>query len=777
MLSFKRTLSLILALCVLLCCFPAATLAESWQAEHPGGTITSDGFITTEDCAQFTRAMDAATFGNARSHFLTTYYLSGEYLDKLLSVGSYSEQCAVVSMLESFWGGSCFGIASTMALNRMSYTDTIAPAYMLDIQSFDPGADNYAELPIPRTSPSVLDMINYYQIGQRISTAVTPNTISVGKIEGDAGKIIFERDKLRDFVSAAKADIDADKPFLFSISSSAGGHALLCVDYYEYDENGVDSIIFKLYDENCAYPGYTPLRWYSWIKLQKAGGDDYLPAAAEKDENGNERIIYHKFDGTEDSLSIIRHRDIAKINETLSIHNPQRKSVTATNALLTCKDINNTYARYAIKPVKTLTGGIFGAATHVDQYGVFRVPGDGRLPFPANYTNTNRYFPYMNNGELLYHSAGAPTPAFTPLDVQLSLKESCEGATFAAYDVVSASDMDIRMSKMQDADNGQYAEVAGRDLRLARFEPDGALRYLKGPEGGQATDVALYFGAQSANGALDMFRLNMARFGYLKIYGAADPVSSDAYANSVVLHSDGFPFQNPSDLEEIAMGFTFYKGSLISDTIKGGTDTDADTWIKIKSEIVNNKVQVSVWTDSEPTPANGILLQDGTYGAAFDKAPDYTTILHERPTGNANASSTMGGAIDTSKHYGLLDAADGLTYQSGSFRFRVDAPFHAYVSTSVDGVMVEREFVKVEEGSTIVTIDERFMQTLKDGEHKLRVQFTDGAYQGTFTKGATLAAQTVVAVPATGGAASTPIVILAAAAALLIAVVIIKRRK
>ncbi|MDD4075363.1 MAG: hypothetical protein PHC80_04660, partial [Eubacteriales bacterium] len=604
MLSTKRFLSILLALLLLFCAAPFSARAKSYQDAHPGTSVDSDGFLSSLECEQFTLSTDRNSYANSRWHLGQRYYLSAPYLNKLLYIGNYAEQCGAIRYTETASEGSCFGMAATMALNRMTKTGKIPEALRLYIDEFYEDAENYIDLPIPANVEIVRDLINYYQVAQYIDV-VWDNTISAERSASG-----FDRRELADVVNAVKEDIDADRPCIFSIRSMYSGHAIQCVDYYEYSDAGGSYILLKLYDGNRGGEGDTPTDWFSWIWLERLSDDAYAPV----EQDAGEQIFYHQFDGDSYPLNAIRYRDVVEMNKTLNIHNPKKKTFTATNAFLTIRDINNSFSQYAIKPVKSFTGSdLFGGAAYASHYGVFATFENQQLPQPVDATNVSLLFPYMNEDELQYEAMGY-TPLFTPTDVRVSLLPSGAEGTFTAFDVVcSSGKMNVSMSKTADASGaGQYADVAGDALRLARFQPDGTLRYLKAAEGQEATDVSLYFGAKDMSGTLDMLKLNMDRLGFLKLYSGAD---SPAYDGSVVLHADSLTS---------AMDFTFYKGVSISDTIPFRAATANETWIKIKAQPAGDKVNVTVWTDSDPA-SDGVPLPDGTNGAPVSKPPVFTT--------------------------------------------------------------------------------------------------------------------------------------------------------
>ncbi|MDD4075916.1 MAG: LPXTG cell wall anchor domain-containing protein, partial [Eubacteriales bacterium] len=211
----------------------------------------------------------------------------------------------------------------------------------------------------------------------------------------------------------------------------------------------------------------------------------------------------------------------------------------------------------------------------------------------------------------------------------------------------------------------------------------------------------------------------------------------------------------------------------ISDTIPFRAATANETWIKIKAQPAGDKVNVTVWTDSDPA-SGGVPLPDGTNGAPFSKPPVFTTVLHER-AGNPSGIFDPD-AYNNQTRYSLKDGAETLPYGGGDLLIKTNGASERVVSVSIDGVMVERGFVTIGTDGSI-TIAEAFLQTLSDGTHRLRVQYTNGYLETTLVKNARIALQPVAAIPATGGSASAPIALLAAAVALFLAVLILKRRK
>ncbi len=122
---------------------------------------------------------------------------------------------------------------------------------------------------------------------------------------------------------------------------------------------------------------------------------------------------------------------------------------------------------------------------------------------------------------------------------------------------------------------------------------------------------------------------------------------------------------------------------------------------------------------------------------------------------SSGGSSISGGGADTGNQY----AGSFAMGASGALVLTVQAPCEKCVSVMVDGVRLKEntDYSKAC-GSTVVTFTPAYLATCKDGTHSIRVQFTDGRYDGNFTTPlfASLATSAMRAVPATGGAPIWP---------------------
>lgn len=102
----------------------------------------------------------------------------------------------------------------------------------------------------------------------------------------------------------------------------------------------------------------------------------------------------------------------------------------------------------------------------------------------------------------------------------------------------------------------------------------------------------------------------------------------------------------------------------------------------------------------------------GTVRAAFTikeapKAPEYTI------TKGDNAKWT-------------LKSAKALS-------FTASGDFDKFVGVSVDGVRISDSHYSAKKGSTVITLKNAYLNTLKAGKHTIAIHFTDGTAEGSFT--------------------------------------------
>ncbi|MDO5111637.1 MAG: hypothetical protein Q4E65_04975 [Clostridia bacterium] len=734
-----RSLSFLLALFLTF-----TLLLPSVAMAQRSGQQTLDAFLNETECDQFLVGTDSNSYQHAYSDFPSNYALSTEYLNKLLAVATFSEQLAVIKQVDAAWGGSCFGIASTMILNKISKDRGYMPP--LNIAYFQPGAQKYFDLTKPVDNKPVLDMINYYMISQQTAPIKTQMNASGGYINLskpgtplDASKVQKNSEYLEQFVDKARTFIDNDQPALFCYyymhAGMHAGHAVVLCDYFQPDPAKKD-IVFKIYDENDRTDAINTGRpHFAYLEVKANGAGSY--------EARDDLVSIHYFDERlDDPDAPISHTqyyaydligfslvDIAAANQTLNIHGTPVPQQTAGEPEFVFTDISKSYDRYTIysfaKKVGATSDGIMDTANldYANAVGQFVLkPAYYTAPIPVN-----KDFPiltfYANMSNFRYSARGDQDPATLDLTLVHDIKGKIgevENKLFDGYDIVTScgaidDKIDFSVSKENGNGDGSFASISGNTVGTVRFDANGRLRKIFTTGTDVAKNVDLLCGSYGNDVELDMFRLyGMSDFGFLELYDETDdPV---AYDNSIVLHFDKFPDQ---------LGFRFFKGAKVSQDELGITSDDRanDTWVKIGTEVgANGVVEVSVWSGSDD---NG--------KPKFDIEPDCTTKLVERPQGGSSSGSGINARAGDYSQLGILEGADGTWTGSGDYKLCINAPLKDYISVSMDNVPVPQDGVSISEGSTIVTLKESYLATLTPGTHVLRVHFRNGYAQTTLT--------------------------------------------
>lgn len=107
------------------------------------------------------------------------------------------------------------------------------------------------------------------------------------------------------------------------------------------------------------------------------------------------------------------------------------------------------------------------------------------------------------------------------------------------------------------------------------------------------------------------------------------------------------------------------------------------------------------------------------------------------------------------KRFYVVTGGAGAIWEKGSaegLTFTADGAYKLFLSVEIDGKTVDRADYDTKEGSTIVTLKQKYMTTLSDGTHTLRILFTDGKDASTQF---TVQEESEEDVPANGSNANT----------------------
>lgn len=85
--------------------------------------------------------------------------------------------------------------------------------------------------------------------------------------------------------------------------------------------------------------------------------------------------------------------------------------------------------------------------------------------------------------------------------------------------------------------------------------------------------------------------------------------------------------------------------------------------------------------------------------------------------------------------YRIVEGVNGSWRKGSDFGFTVkaDGAFEKFVSVEVDGNVVDPKNYEAKAGSTIITLKPEYLSSLKKGKHTIRVNYTDGHAETTFT--------------------------------------------
>lgn len=209
-------------------------ISASWIDVYATGTKFKIG----EDNNNFVHSRGAG--GGFEGY--NSYYISNERFASLLSLASYSEKVKLIKERNKTWGGSCHGIATTMALVKSGYKTAA------DISS--KGAPNYYSIGKPRDDIKFMSWINYYQLIQNISGFSCSSYAhdkwplwNSGHTYNNLGDFIYG---LRKASNSAEFGYVRVLSYFYSGNNESYGHSILITGYRE--SNG--SYIVELYDEN-----------------------------------------------------------------------------------------------------------------------------------------------------------------------------------------------------------------------------------------------------------------------------------------------------------------------------------------------------------------------------------------------------------------------------------------------------------------------------------------------------------------------------------------------
>ena len=141
------------------------------------------------------------------------------------------------------------------------------------------------------------------------------------------------------------------------------------------------------------------------------------------------------------------------------------------------------------------------------------------------------------------------------------------------------------------------------------------------------------------------------------------------------------------------------------------------------------------------TVEDKVLVKDTDYTLTFennDKAGDayavITAVEGSGYTGSVRVKFTIQEA-PKAPEYTITkgDAAKWTLKSTKTLSFTASGDFDKFVGVSVDGKRISESRYTAKKGSTVITLKNAFLNTLKTGEHTITIHFDDGKAEGSFT--------------------------------------------
>lgn len=240
-------------------------LSFSDSKEETGFKNVDSGFRIKVDGNNFCHTNEKASdYPNSGFSGVKNYNMSSSYYDKLVNMSSKGEKSSVKSYINygntgrwslikelfgggDYWGGSCYGIASTMALK---YNNIIG---LKDLTKKN--VNNYFSIGTPWNDTKFLNVIQYYQVSQLLemggsgyaSKAKTVNDTNLSNQE-------YDYSNLRSFLKTLVSEASTGKVTVMGFSTADSGHAVV-ITGCEYDKSSGKYRV-KIYDENTV--GFKP---------------------------------------------------------------------------------------------------------------------------------------------------------------------------------------------------------------------------------------------------------------------------------------------------------------------------------------------------------------------------------------------------------------------------------------------------------------------------------------------------------------------------------------
>ena len=239
---------------------PALTLDLTSPCPTSAGTVSSDGsvdenaptgthgdeggFVLGRDNNSFAHHYDPSVKPAAGFQDVSNYELDLPYLNELYRRADKGERSAIREALYGTWGGSCYGIATSMAMVFEGYTS------LSDLATME--TSSYYELSYPCHDKTLLNNIQYYQLSQSIDTNESRLAHTIYEdIKNQIFNVHYDTDTLQEFLEKLVNRFRKHHTLIFSYVHGDTGHAILVTDCSF--NSAEERFELTMYDENCIF--------------------------------------------------------------------------------------------------------------------------------------------------------------------------------------------------------------------------------------------------------------------------------------------------------------------------------------------------------------------------------------------------------------------------------------------------------------------------------------------------------------------------------------------
>jgi uncharacterized repeat protein (TIGR02543 family) len=110
----------------------------------------------------------------------------------------------------------------------------------------------------------------------------------------------------------------------------------------------------------------------------------------------------------------------------------------------------------------------------------------------------------------------------------------------------------------------------------------------------------------------------------------------------------------------------------------------------------------------------------------------YSSKVGSGPTESYNYCELYTRIPSTDEKYAIMNGHNQKLNKNSDLVIRIDGDIDGFKELVVDGKVVDSNYYKLTVGSTIVTLDKSYLESLEDGDHEIKVVYNDGDVSTSF---------------------------------------------